>query len=162
MSTSGQYTQKMKLRISTTPKELIAALEKLPCCVVDAKGENTGDPLNIVVIGDPKDLYYAVIRAGWDETETVTAASGWKTATSFITGGGYRYSPVSACTCSAEGRTSRCSASARTSTSAITSASGSPLCLQGPDRMGRADQPRHRRALYDEDHHDPQDRSGRR
>lgn len=79
----------------TDPAAFIAALEELPCCVVDAKGANTGDPLNIVVIGDPDDLYYAVIRAGWDETETVTAASGWKTAASFFSGGSYRYSPIS-------------------------------------------------------------------
>jgi hypothetical protein len=73
----------------------VAALETLPCCVVDSKGENTGDPLNIVIIGEPRDVYYAAIRAGWDETETVTAASGWKTAASFFTGGAYRYSPIS-------------------------------------------------------------------
>jgi hypothetical protein len=79
----------------TDAESFIAALEKLPCCVVDAKGENTGDPLNLVVVSDPDDIYYAVIRAGWDETETVTAASGWKTAASFFTGGAYRYSPVS-------------------------------------------------------------------
>jgi hypothetical protein len=79
----------------TDPEAFIAALEGLPCCVVDSRGENTGDPLNIVIIGEPPDLYYAVIRAGWDETETVTAASGWKTAASFFTGGAYRYSPVS-------------------------------------------------------------------
>jgi len=74
---------------------LIEALQALPCCVMDSKGENTGDPLNIVIVSEPRDLYYAVIRAGWDETETVTAASGWKTAASFFTGGAYRYSPVS-------------------------------------------------------------------
>ena len=79
----------------TDPEAFIAALGELPCCVVDSKGENTGDPLNIVIIGDPQDLYYAVIRAGWDETEAVTAASGWKTAASFFSGGAYRYSPVS-------------------------------------------------------------------
>ena len=79
----------------TDAEAFIAALEDLPCCVVDSKGENTGDPLNIVLVGDPADIYYAVIRAGWDETETVTAASGWKTAASFFTGGAYRYSPVS-------------------------------------------------------------------
>jgi hypothetical protein len=79
----------------TDPEEFIRALEELPCCVVDSKGENTGDPLNIVLIGNPQDIYYAVIRAGWDETETVTATSGWKTAASFFTGGAYRYSPVS-------------------------------------------------------------------
>jgi len=79
----------------TDAEAFIAALEALPCCVVDAKGENTGDPLNIVIIGEPDDIYYSVIRAGWDETEAVTAASGWKTAASFFTGGAYRYSPVS-------------------------------------------------------------------
>jgi hypothetical protein len=73
----------------------IRSLEELPCCVVDSSGDNTGDPLNIVLIGEPDDIYYAVIRAGWDETETVTATSGWKTAASFFTGGAYRYSPVS-------------------------------------------------------------------
>lgn len=79
----------------TDAAAFVAALEELPCCVVDAKGENTGDPLNIVIIGEPQELYYAVIRAGWDETEAVTAASGWKTTASFFTGGAYRYSPVS-------------------------------------------------------------------
>jgi hypothetical protein len=79
----------------TDAAAFIAALEALPCCVVDSKGENTGDPLNIVIISEPDDIYYAIIRAGWDETEAVTAASGWKTAASFFTGGAYRYSPVS-------------------------------------------------------------------
>ena len=53
----------------TDADEFIARLEELPCCVVDAKGENKGDPLNIVIVGDPQRLYYSVIRAGWDETE---------------------------------------------------------------------------------------------
>lgn len=79
----------------TDAASFIAALEALPCCVVDSKGQDTGDPLNIVIIGEPRDVYYAVIRAGWDETEAVTAASGWKTAASFFTGGAYRYSPIS-------------------------------------------------------------------
>ncbi len=79
----------------TDPSAFIAALEQLPCCVVDAKAENNGDPLNLVMIGESGELFYAFIRSGWDETEVVTAASGWKTATSFFTGGAYRYSPIS-------------------------------------------------------------------
>ena len=79
----------------TDPVAFISALEQLPCCVVDAKAENNGDPLNLVMIGEPSELFYAFIRSGWDETEVVTAASGWKTATSFFTGGAYRYSPIS-------------------------------------------------------------------
>jgi len=77
------------------PANLISALEQLPCCVVDAKAENTGDPLNLVIIGEPDHLFYAFIRSGWDETEVVSLASGLKTTTSFFTGGAYRYSPVS-------------------------------------------------------------------
>lgn len=74
---------------------LIAWLEASPCCVRNEKDTDNGDPLNIAVIGDPKDVYYAFIRAGWDETEIVAASSGFKTAISFLTGGEYRYSPVS-------------------------------------------------------------------
>lgn len=79
----------------TDADAFIAALNDLPCCTVDTGGKNKGDPLNLVVIGEPDDVYYAVIRANWDETEVVTAASGLKTFLSFITGGEYRYSPVS-------------------------------------------------------------------
>jgi hypothetical protein len=77
------------------PLLLIEALEQLPCCTTDKNGKHQGDPLNLVIIGEPEDLFYAFIRSGWDETEIVTAASGLKTAMSFITGGKYRYSPIS-------------------------------------------------------------------
>ncbi len=77
------------------PASLIETLEQLPCCATDKGGMNQGDPLNLVIIGETEDLFYAFIRAGWDETEVVTAASGFKTAMSFITGGQYRYSPIS-------------------------------------------------------------------
>jgi len=76
--------------------ELVAELERMPCCVRDEKGEDRGDPLNIVFVADIWDLYYAFLRAGWDETETIYGASLFKTAASALTGGVYRYSPVSA------------------------------------------------------------------
>lgn len=77
-------------------KEFIAYLQALSCCTVNEKGTEPGDPLNLIVIGDGEDVYHAFIRAGWDETETITAGSAWKTAFSFLFGGRYRYSPVSA------------------------------------------------------------------
>jgi hypothetical protein len=77
------------------PASFRRALEELPCCTTDKGGNNRGDPLNLVIIGETEDLFYAFIRAGWDETEVVTAASGFKTAMSFMTGGAYRYSPIS-------------------------------------------------------------------
>jgi hypothetical protein len=79
----------------TDPVEFIEALEQLPCCVVDAKAANNGDPMNLVIIGEAKQLFYAFIRSGWNETEVVTAASSLKTMRSFFSGGAYRYSPVS-------------------------------------------------------------------
>jgi len=76
--------------------ELIEQLESAICCVMDKKNADMGDPLNLVVIGDPDDVYYAFIRARWDETETVNKSSLWKTMRSAIGGSEYRYSPVSA------------------------------------------------------------------
>jgi hypothetical protein len=75
---------------------LVPALEELPCCTTDKKNKGTGDPLNIVVIGDLEDVYRGFIRAGWDETETIYGKSSLKTVKSFFSGGEYRYSPVSA------------------------------------------------------------------
>ena len=72
------------------------ALENLPCCTTNKKETEQGDPLNLVVIGDLDDVYYAFIRAGWDETETIYRASLFKTIRSFLFGGRYRYSPISA------------------------------------------------------------------
>jgi len=76
--------------------ELIHIIEAAICCVTDKKGENLGDPLNLVIIGGVHELYNAFIRAGWDETETINRSSLWKTFKSFVGGGEYRYSPVSA------------------------------------------------------------------
>jgi len=76
--------------------ELIEILEGLPCCATDKKAKGQADPLNIVIIGDEEDVYYSFIRAGWDETETMYFGSSIKTVVSFIFGGEYRYSPVSA------------------------------------------------------------------
>jgi len=74
---------------------LIAGIADFTCCATDKKGEGLADPLNIVVIAEPIDVYYSFLRAGWDETETVGRSSTMKTVGSFLTGGEYRYSPVS-------------------------------------------------------------------
>jgi hypothetical protein len=74
---------------------LIDALTDMPCCTTDAKSAGTGDPLNLVVLGDVDDVYYAFIRAGWDETEVVSMSSLAKMGKSFVSGSEYRYSPVS-------------------------------------------------------------------
>jgi hypothetical protein len=85
-----------KDEVVSYPEEgLRKALESLPCCTTNKNGTEQGDPLNIVVIGDNEDVLHTFIRAGWDETETIYSTSALKTATSFLFGGRYRYSPVS-------------------------------------------------------------------
>lgn len=81
--------------VEYSSSELVGLLESFPCCVENKKGTDTGDPLNIAVIGRPRDVYYAFIRAGWDETEAINKSSLWKTFKSFVGGSEYRYSPVS-------------------------------------------------------------------
>ena len=76
-------------------EELRSALEALPCCVTDRTGEIEADPLNFVIISEPVLGLAALIGGGWDQTETVTAASSYKTTMSFLFGSAYRYSPVS-------------------------------------------------------------------
>lgn len=79
----------------TEPGELRSALESLPCCTTNKKGDRNGDPLNIVFVGDRKDIFSALIRRGWHQTEVTYAASAWKTVKSFLFGSRYRYSPIS-------------------------------------------------------------------
>ena len=77
-------------------KDFIAYLQGLPCCTVNQKGSESGDPLNLIVVGNGEDVYHTFIRAGWDETETITAGSAWKTGVAYLFGEQYRYSPISA------------------------------------------------------------------
>jgi hypothetical protein len=78
-----------------TESEFIELIESQVCCTTDKKSEGSGDPVNLVVVGDHREVYYAFIRAGWDETETINRSSSWKTVKSFFSGGEYRYSPIS-------------------------------------------------------------------
>ena len=80
----------------TDENEFIAYLQQLPCCTTSKDGRDKGDPLNLVVVGSGDDVYHSFIRAGWDETETITSGSAVRTGFSFLFGGRYRYSPVSA------------------------------------------------------------------
>lgn len=70
-------------------------LESFPCCTANEDGDKWGDPLNMVLIGDDSDIFSALIRSGWHQTEITYFASAMKTAKSFIFGSRYRYSPIS-------------------------------------------------------------------
>jgi hypothetical protein len=74
---------------------LVERLEAMPATTTNASGKRHGDPVNLVVIGE-----FAAVLGGfaarWDESETITLATCWKTVKAFLLGSSYRYSPVSA------------------------------------------------------------------
>ena len=74
---------------------LVTRLESLPAATTNAAQTRRGDPVNLVVIGDFETLLSG-FAARWDESETLTPATCWKTARAFLWGTNYRYSPVSA------------------------------------------------------------------
>ncbi len=55
--------------------ELREELRKLPCCTSNADGEGSGDPLNIVLIGDGRLLIAALTTSSWNFTEAITVES---------------------------------------------------------------------------------------
>ncbi len=75
--------------------DLRQEIEKFMCCTTKKDGTGSGDPINLVVIGS-LDSLQVFIKAGWDETEIISAGSSWRTFKSFITGSEYKYSPISA------------------------------------------------------------------
>jgi len=78
------------------PEQLRATLEDFLCCTTKPDGSGSGDPINMVVIAESIHSLTAFIKAGWDETEIITAGSSWRTAKSFLSGGEYKNSPISA------------------------------------------------------------------
>lgn len=73
-------------------REWIAAQ---PQTVTNADGTKTGDPLNLVIIGDSEAFWPAFLRAGWDPTAAMSLGTAVKTGMFGIFGGAYRYAPIS-------------------------------------------------------------------
>ena len=81
--------------VPCTPAELVGRLEALPPATTNAADTKEGDPVNLVVIGT-FDTLLAAFAARWDDSETISLATCWKTVKAFLLGVNYRYSPVSA------------------------------------------------------------------
>jgi LssY C-terminus len=69
-------------------------LVDMPAATSNAHATRFGDPVNLVIIGEFETLL-GTFAPRWDESETITMASCWRTAKSFLLGAQYRYSPVS-------------------------------------------------------------------
>jgi len=76
-------------------KDFRRALEELPCCTTNSKGNEYGDPLNLVLVGSKNDILAALTRRNWHSTEIMWSKAIWRTFKSFLEGERYRYSPVS-------------------------------------------------------------------
>jgi hypothetical protein len=74
--------------------KLAEKLREMPPTTANRLETRHGDPLNLVVIGEFGTLL-TVFAPRWDESETITLATCWKTAAAFVLGSQYRYSPVS-------------------------------------------------------------------
>jgi hypothetical protein len=72
----------------------IERLGEMPPTTVNEKMTGTGDPVNLVVVGK-LEMVMSAFLARWDESETITLKTCWKTTRAFIMGSQYRYSPVS-------------------------------------------------------------------
>lgn len=83
-------------RRSVRRGELRRALEELPSCTTDAKGEKTGDPLNLILVGSFQTVLRCLVKGGWQLTEPLDIGSSVKTFESFILGRPYPTAPVSA------------------------------------------------------------------
>ena len=76
-------------------ESLVQRLRGMPPATSNAKGTRSGDPANLAVVGE-FEMILGAFAARWDESETITLATCWKTTRSFLLGSQYRYSPVSA------------------------------------------------------------------
>ncbi len=74
--------------------ELGKRITALPRATTNKRRTVDGDPLNLVVIGD-FDTILNGFGVRWDETETISFSSCWRTLKAFMLGSRYRYSPVS-------------------------------------------------------------------
>ena len=80
--------------IACNELELAEKLLDMPAATTNKEGVRSGDPVNLVVIGALTTVLSAC-TARWDECETLTLNTCWKTFRAFVFGDEYRYSPVS-------------------------------------------------------------------
>jgi hypothetical protein len=74
---------------------LRAKLEALPCCTSNKVGNRSGDPLNLVIVGNGADAIFPFIERGWRLDEPLDIHSVLRTIRAFIFGTEYTTSPVS-------------------------------------------------------------------
>ncbi len=93
MDTSRIYSGQTQPSLSRD--ELRSTLEQLPCCAKDADGQQDGDPLNIVIIGESSDVLNSLSRSGWSFTHRIDMSTVRREIGAAISGDAYPVAPVS-------------------------------------------------------------------
>ena len=61
--------------VSLDEDGLQEAIRNLSCCSGDKLGEESGEPINLVLVGEGEELLRALLRSGWRETSVEEAAA---------------------------------------------------------------------------------------
>jgi hypothetical protein len=91
----GEFFPDQEIVDVADPEDFKKWVEEQPATVTNADGTKTGDPLNLVIIGDAEAVWPAFLRSGWDPTAAMSAGTAMKTGVFGIFGGAYRYAPIS-------------------------------------------------------------------
>ncbi|HSW33416.1 MAG TPA: LssY C-terminal domain-containing protein [Steroidobacteraceae bacterium] len=78
-----------------TAAELRSTLEQLPCCAMDADGQQDGDPLNFVIVGEAAEVLNSLSRSGWSFTHRIDLRTIRREVGAAIAGTAYPVAPVS-------------------------------------------------------------------
>jgi len=74
---------------------LRAALAEMPCCATTEAGTGTEDPLNFVLLGDRRDIFASLLRAGWKVSEVLDRQTAFRLFYSYFFGEEYLHAPIS-------------------------------------------------------------------
>ncbi len=93
MDTTRIYSGQLQPDLSTD--QLRTTLEQLPCCAKDSDGQQDGDPLNIVIVGESADVLNSLSRSGWSFTHRIDLSTVRREIGAAISGDAYPVAPVS-------------------------------------------------------------------
>ena len=91
--------QQKQKPIDLTRSQLRTRLEQLPATVTNAQGTHTGDPLNIVLVGDPTEVMAALSECGWAFTHRIDSTTVSRMIGAALSGRPYLNAPVSSLYC---------------------------------------------------------------
>lgn len=69
--------------------------QELPCCSRNESGDREGDPLNLVMVGEPDAVLASLSAAGWSFTHKIDSHTVWRLISATLSGEAYPVAPIS-------------------------------------------------------------------